>query len=447
MEPADGNMVDDDSLWYRDGSNMSMSAGAFENLPLPDLSLSFDSNLDSSQKGIPLAMKGLKLGGNMFSTDSRSQSRKRKHYEGFDMDLSNSLPSKKTKTETGSIDFKDMMNITTHTTGDPFLYNSGGDFNFTPQLEEAKTEDETFVPFTNIGKTENETFVPFQTPTSITKKNPTDSKSNSLTFSNSNKLSFSDVVAASKTNIIKNQIDFNNNHNNNNNDVEMSPLQNQKPLKPISHFTLTSIQNRDSSKSWAEVCFPNKAIKDVDITPTNQVIPPSEKSDVSPSESGSSVTAVSSYSSTPKKGHDKFSSAPQSLQSNFASLVLFEENVNINNKEEKNSGLSPKKTTTKEICEKENKSTPKKPARLSDEERRQRRKHQIELGKETEGYKNYIKLVGKKKRKRKDPVTPDWEDVSTGKRRFDGAVRNWRRRLHDFDNLEAAKQRLKFGRS
>ena len=39
------------------------------------------------------------------------------------------------------------------------------------------------------------------------------------------------------------------------------------------------------------------------------------------------------------------------------------------------------------------------------------------------------------KRKKGDPITPDFKDTTLGKRRYDGLVRNWRRKLHDYDQI------------
>lgn len=64
------------------------------------------------------------------------------------------------------------------------------------------------------------------------------------------------------------------------------------------------------------------------------------------------------------------------------------------------------------------------------------RMKQIEYGKNTLGYQNYIKLVPKHKRKLhgkdRDPQTPDAKAKSS-KRTFDGQVKAWRRQLHEWD--------------
>lgn len=71
----------------------------------------------------------------------------------------------------------------------------------------------------------------------------------------------------------------------------------------------------------------------------------------------------------------------------------------------------------------------------SAERRIEQREKQLQYGYNTEGYKNYIKLVPKEKRKKGMPVTPNkYQDCS--KRSWDGQVRAWRRALHQFDNID-----------
>jgi len=62
-----------------------------------------------------------------------------------------------------------------------------------------------------------------------------------------------------------------------------------------------------------------------------------------------------------------------------------------------------------------------------------KRQTQIRLGKSTQGYKNYCRVVPRNKRHARHPRTPDVHD-SISKRRFDGKVRSWRRQLHEFDD-------------
>jgi len=74
-----------------------------------------------------------------------------------------------------------------------------------------------------------------------------------------------------------------------------------------------------------------------------------------------------------------------------------------------------------------------------EQKRRRKRLEQIRLGKETSGYKNYIKVVPRAKRrygKNGDIFTPDWTDLTMSKRRFEGAVKAWRKRLHDYDEID-----------
>jgi len=75
------------------------------------------------------------------------------------------------------------------------------------------------------------------------------------------------------------------------------------------------------------------------------------------------------------------------------------------------------------------------PRRLTPEERRERRYHQVELGKKSIGYQNYIRVIPRERRLRYDPQTPPWRDVTINKRRFDGLISAWRRKLHDFDDI------------
>jgi len=61
------------------------------------------------------------------------------------------------------------------------------------------------------------------------------------------------------------------------------------------------------------------------------------------------------------------------------------------------------------------------------------RQKQIDIGKNTPGYKNYIHSVKKEKRKYYDPHTPDKYQICS-KRSWDGQIRVWRRLLHLYDN-------------
>eukprot|EP00879_Flechtneria_rotunda_P014387 GHRR01015034.1.p1 GENE.GHRR01015034.1~~GHRR01015034.1.p1 ORF type:complete len:479 (+),score=189.51 GHRR01015034.1:320-1756(+) len=71
------------------------------------------------------------------------------------------------------------------------------------------------------------------------------------------------------------------------------------------------------------------------------------------------------------------------------------------------------------------------------------RQKQIDFGKNTPGYVNYVKAVPKDKRKRfgkdHDPPTPDIT-VKMSKKAWDGVVKAWRRHLHRYDNWEEPAQ-------
>jgi len=61
------------------------------------------------------------------------------------------------------------------------------------------------------------------------------------------------------------------------------------------------------------------------------------------------------------------------------------------------------------------------------------RQKQIDYGKNTLGYERYLELVPRKQRKKYvHPQTPDIKQVCS-KRSWDGQVKKWRRRLHEFD--------------
>ena len=73
---------------------------------------------------------------------------------------------------------------------------------------------------------------------------------------------------------------------------------------------------------------------------------------------------------------------------------------------------------------------------LTDKHKLTQRQKQIDMGKNTIGYQNYIKTVPRYARQRYNPIhpmTPDIYDATASKRGFDGRVRAWRRRLHQWD--------------
>jgi len=74
----------------------------------------------------------------------------------------------------------------------------------------------------------------------------------------------------------------------------------------------------------------------------------------------------------------------------------------------------------------------------TDPHRLAQRRRQLELGYNTPAYAAYSKAVPKSRRVRRDPrhpMTPDPEDGSQSKRQFDGRVKEWRRRLHLWDEV------------
>jgi len=73
----------------------------------------------------------------------------------------------------------------------------------------------------------------------------------------------------------------------------------------------------------------------------------------------------------------------------------------------------------------------------TDERRLAQRRKEVAYGKNTLGYDRYLRDVPKAQRAKGDPRTPD-VTMKASKRQFDGIVRAWRRRLHEWDPPTAA---------
>jgi hypothetical protein len=70
--------------------------------------------------------------------------------------------------------------------------------------------------------------------------------------------------------------------------------------------------------------------------------------------------------------------------------------------------------------------------RETDSTRLSSRQKQLDIGKNTPGYRNYIEMVPKEAREKGHPRTPNKNQVCS-KRSWDGQVRKWRRMLHFYD--------------
>lgn len=74
----------------------------------------------------------------------------------------------------------------------------------------------------------------------------------------------------------------------------------------------------------------------------------------------------------------------------------------------------------------------------TDKRKLQTRQRQIDIGKETAGYKRYMREIRRKDRTLDHPRTPNKYTVCST-RSWQGTVRVWRRKLHYWDTAEAAK--------
>ena len=73
----------------------------------------------------------------------------------------------------------------------------------------------------------------------------------------------------------------------------------------------------------------------------------------------------------------------------------------------------------------------------TDERRLMQRRKQVEFGKVTEGYKNYLKLRPKERRTKHEPQTPNALQKCS-KRSWDGQIRKWRQQLHKYDVVDVS---------
>ena len=70
--------------------------------------------------------------------------------------------------------------------------------------------------------------------------------------------------------------------------------------------------------------------------------------------------------------------------------------------------------------------------RVTDAHKLEQRQKQIDFGKNTLGYERYARDVRRTERKHSDPWTPDIREPDS-KRQFDGKMKEWRRRLHRWE--------------
>ncbi|CAG9764965.1 unnamed protein product [Ceutorhynchus assimilis] len=107
-------------------------------------------------------------------------------------------------------------------------------------------------------------------------------------------------------------------------------------------------------------------------------------------------------------------------------------------KEEKpsiRSRLGPKKTDDEQSDDSKDKPRPRKMQKKeleTDPVVIAKREKQIEYGKNTNGYENYIRTVPKSERSMDDPRTPP-KHGKYSRRAWDGLIKQWRIKLHKYD--------------
>lgn len=77
--------------------------------------------------------------------------------------------------------------------------------------------------------------------------------------------------------------------------------------------------------------------------------------------------------------------------------------------------------------------------KITDPHKLQQRQKQIDLGKNTLAYERYARDVKRHNRQRGDPRTPDITEPDS-KRQFDGRVKDWRRKLHQWESSLANRR-------
>ncbi|EAL68748.1 hypothetical protein DDB_G0277383 [Dictyostelium discoideum AX4] len=133
-----------------------------------------------------------------------------------------------------------------------------------------------------------------------------------------------------------------------------------------------------------------------------------------PNQKNTTTTPSKKSTTTTPKSNKKINDVNAAFAAVANSTTTTEQPVAIIDGATPSTNESPKKTPLKE----------------TDPKRLAARQRQIDIGKMTAGYKNYIALVPKSKRKPTDPKTPNKNQVCS-KRSWDGQIKKWRRQLHE----------------
>lgn len=404
--------------WFNDDSNLSMKSSDFNTLPLPDLSRSFDSMLDKSQSGIPGMLNNLKMqskSGSIFSRDASSVSRKRRHDENED-----SQPNKKMRKEDqkGPIGFKELLNSEKKKTPIISIQN-------TEQLLIQKTppvssplfnHSVTSVPklFDKSGSIEMQidpqlNFLMHSAPVKEKISLPKHTSPFSLIPAKTNSIqtkSYAEILKENQQSRI-NQME-------------------QKPFNfSLLHKTLSEQKKKtENQPSWCQIVLGSKNVPDSVSTSGTSASDSASAGLRSPFTEDLITTEETCLTEKTETPLDAQSTDKEMDTTSTSTGSAHGEKDDLEEKQREE--IEELVTRPKIEPQPEN----------SDEKKKQKRLQQINHGKNTKEYQNYIRLIPKYKRSLGDPKTPDHNDLSMSKRRFAGIMRAWRRDLHKWDEEE-----------
>jgi len=427
--------------WFNDDSNLSMKSADFNTLPLPDLSRSFDSMLDKSQSGIPGMLGKLNVasrsGGSIFSRDASSLSRKRRLE---DDDGEDSQPNKKMRTEdqTGPIGFHDLLkcekknipnlsiqkseklsNQTKPPTSSPLFNHSVSsvpNFHFDKSGSIEMLVDPTLNVLMNSAPIEERVSLPKNcSPFSLFSPKTKDKPSPPATVR-----SYAQILKETQNGLDAKAFNFSLLHKTLAEPFSSTKRENENPFN-------ISPKREPNQPSWCQIVLGSKNV--ASSASTSEGTP-----SASDSASGGmmSPSTMEMITTDPMCLDEEINTTPIDAQSTDKEMDTTSTSTGSAN--DVGSAIGEKEAI--EEKQKEDIITRPKikpPPENSDKKKKEKRLRQINMGKDTREYKNYIRLIPKHKRKLGDPQTPDHTDLSVSKRRFAGIMRVWRRELHRWD--------------